>query len=59
MKINYYGDRRQTALGPVTVQVRLITDFGLPTQHEQRITVRLVDQKETLDIGSIALKAGK
>ena len=59
VKINYYGDRRQTALGPVTVQVRLITDFGLPTQHEQRITVRLVDQKETLDIGSIALKAGK
>jgi tetratricopeptide (TPR) repeat protein len=59
VKINYYGDRRQTALGPVTVQVRLITDFGLPTQQEQRITVRLVDQKETLDIGSIAIKPDK
>ena len=57
IRINYFGDRRQTALGPVTVQVRLITDFGLPTQQERRITVRLVDPKETLDIGAIAIKA--
>jgi len=59
VRINYFGDRRQTALGPVTVQVRLITDFGLPTQREQRITVRLVDPKETIDIGAIAIKAAK
>jgi tetratricopeptide (TPR) repeat protein len=59
VKINYYGDRRQTAIGPVTVQVRLITDFGLPSQKEQRITVRLVDPKQTLDIGSIEVGAGK
>jgi tetratricopeptide (TPR) repeat protein len=59
VKINYFGDRRQTALGPVTVQVRLLTDFGLPTQKEQRITVRLVDPKETLDIGSIEINTRK
>ena len=59
VRINYYGDRRQTALGPVTVQVRLITDFGLPTQKEKRITVRLVDPKETIDIGAIAISAGR
>ena len=59
VRINYFGDRRQTALGPVTVQVRLITDFGLPTQQERRITVRLVDPKETLDIGEISINAAK
>jgi hypothetical protein len=53
--MNYYGDRRQTAIGPVTVQARLITDFGLPSQKEERITMRLVDPKETLEIGSIEI----
>jgi uncharacterized protein YfaP (DUF2135 family) len=55
VKMNYYGDRRQTAIGPVTVQARLITDFGLPSQKEERITMRLVDPKETLEIGSIEI----
>ena len=55
VKMNYYGDRRQTAIGPVTVQARLITDFGLPSQKEERITMRLVDPKETLDVGSIEI----
>ena len=59
VKINYYGDRRQTAIGPVTVQARLITDFGLPSQKEERITVRLVDPKQTLDIGSIEIGTRK
>jgi tetratricopeptide (TPR) repeat protein len=59
VKINYFGDRRQTAIGPVTVQMRLITDFGLSSQKEQRITVRLVDPKETLDIGSIQIGGEK
>ena len=59
VKINYFGDRRQTAIGPVTVQMRLTTDFGLPSQKEQRITVRLVDPKETLDIGSIEIPGAK
>lgn len=52
VQINYYGDRRQTALGPVTAQLRLITDFGTAQQTEKRLTVRLEDNKETLEIGS-------
>jgi Ca-activated chloride channel family protein len=54
-KINYYGDRRQTALGPVTAQVRLITGFGTPTQQEKRLTVHLEDQRQTLDVGSFVI----
>ncbi len=54
-KINYYGDRRQTALGPVTAQIRLITGFGTPGQQEKRLTVRLEDQRQTLDVGSFVI----
>lgn len=54
-QINYYGDRRQTALGPVTAQVRLITGFGTPAQQEKRLTVRLKDKQETLEMGSIEI----
>jgi len=55
VRINYYGDSRQTALGPVTAQVRLITGFGTPEEKEKLITVRLVDRKESLVIGSIEI----
>ena len=55
VRINYYGDSRQTALGPVTAQVRLITGFGTRHEKEKLITVRLVDRKESLEIGSIEI----
>ena len=55
VRINYYGDSRQTALGPVTAQVRLVTGFGTSKEKEELITVRLVDRKESLEIGSIEI----
>ncbi|MCL2022422.1 MAG: DUF2135 domain-containing protein [Betaproteobacteria bacterium] len=55
VRINYYGDSRQTALGPVTAQARLITGFGTKQEKEKLITVRLVDRKESLEIGSIEI----
>lgn len=55
VKINYFGDRRQTALGPVTAQVRLITGFGTRAQKEQLLTVRLKETEDTLEIGAIEI----
>lgn len=55
VRLNYFGDARQTALGPVTAQVRLITGFGTPAEKEQVLTVRLTDKKEELDIGEIEI----
>ncbi|MCL2715232.1 MAG: DUF2135 domain-containing protein [Alphaproteobacteria bacterium] len=55
VRINYFGDARQTALGPVTAQLRLITGFGTADEREERLTVRLVDNKDTLEIGSIEI----
>lgn len=57
VKINYYGDRRQTTLGPVTAEVRLITGFGTPRQQEKRLTLRLKEAQETLDVGAIEIGA--
>lgn len=56
IRINYYGDRRETALGPVTAQIRLITGFGTPRQQEKRMTVRLKEAQETLEIGAIDVR---
>ena len=52
---SHYGDRRNTSLGPVTAQMRLITNFGTPAEKEQRLTVRLNENKDTLVIGSIQI----
>jgi len=52
VQIDYFGDSRQTALGPVTAQVRLISGFGTRGQTEKRMTVRLDSRKQNLDIGA-------
>ncbi|HWA25216.1 MAG TPA: DUF2135 domain-containing protein, partial [Lacunisphaera sp.] len=53
--INYYGDRRQTELGPVTAQIRLITGFGTPGEQEKRVTLQLAEQKDTRVVGTIEI----
>ena len=55
VRINYYRDRREAALGPVTAQLRLITGFGTPDEKEERTTVRLVQKKNSLQIGTIRI----
>lgn len=55
IKIHYFGDTRQTALGPVTAHVRLLTGFGTKKQKERLLTVRLDDEKEDLEIGEIEI----
>jgi hypothetical protein len=59
VQIEYFGDRRQTALGPVTAQVRLISSFGTRQQTEKRTTVRLEDRKQQLEIGTFEFGGGR
>jgi Ca-activated chloride channel family protein len=54
-KINYYGDGRQTAFGPVTAQIRLITGFGTAAQTEKRSTLRLENRNQTVDAGTFVI----
>ncbi len=60
IQANYYGSRQQELTGPCTVQATVYTDFGRPTEKKQSLTLRLVEAKDVVDIGSVELggKAG-
>ena len=52
VEVNYYGNNRQEISRPVLVQLRLIFDYGKPTQREERITRELTGKSETILIGT-------
>ena len=56
VQVDYYGTRQQKVLGPTTVQVQLISNFGRPDQTIQEVTRRLGNAKEVLQIGSFRLE---
>ena len=51
VQTNYFGDRRQSVTGPVTVQVEFQTGFGSKQPTRQAATMRLESSKERIDIG--------
>ncbi len=53
IEANYFGSRATTLLGPVTVQVDVLTNFGRPNQQRKSLTLRLKEAKETVRIGQI------
>ena len=55
VRLDHYGDTRNTARGPVTAQVRIITGYGTPKQKEQATTVQLGAGSRELEIGSIEI----
>ncbi len=56
VEINFFGDRRQTLGGPVTVKAELFTHFGQPNQKREIINCRLTGNKEVIKIGSLTMK---
>jgi Ca-activated chloride channel family protein len=50
--VNYFGDRRQSLTGPVTLQLAFQTGFNSPESRETAVTVRLGENRETQEIGS-------
>jgi uncharacterized protein YfaP (DUF2135 family) len=56
IETNDYGSRSQKLMGPVTVQATVITHFGRPDEHRESLTLRLADQKETVQIGKVTIK---
>lgn len=55
VRINYFGDRRQTTFGPVTVQARVTTGFGTPHAKEECLTLRLTGIDKNLKVGDIEI----
>ncbi|MFN8510808.1 MAG: VIT domain-containing protein [Deinococcaceae bacterium] len=56
IETNYYGNTQQILAGAVTVQAKLIRNFGTAKQAEELITLRLKDKKETVLIGTFEVK---
>jgi tetratricopeptide (TPR) repeat protein len=54
IKANYYGSRAAQLIGSVTLQVDVFTNYGRPNEERKRLTIRLTEQKEVIDVGEIA-----
>ena len=50
---NFYGSSQQRLTGGTTVQATIITNYGRPNEKRQAITLRLTQNKEVIDIGTI------
>ena len=48
---NYFGDRRQSLTGPVTIQLEFQTRFGSAEGKRAAVTRRLEGDSETIEIG--------
>lgn len=53
IKTNYYGSSAAKLIGAVTLQVDVYTNYGRKNEKHQAITIRLKNNKETINIGKI------
>jgi Ca-activated chloride channel homolog len=58
VRANFFGSRSQQLLGTTTVQATVFTDYGRPTERRQALTLRLADERETYDVGSVTIGDG-
>lgn len=52
IEVNYYGNRSQKQLLPVSLRITFFTHYGTPQEKKQETTVRLSDQREVIEVGS-------
>ena len=52
IEVNYYGNRSQKQLLPVSLRITFFTHYGTPQQQKQETTVRLSNQREVIEVGS-------
>lgn len=56
IEADYYGSSEQTLIGPTTVYLDIYTYYSTGKETKQTITLRLSEEKETIDIGEISFK---
>lgn len=54
IKVDYFGNSAQTITGPVTIQVKVISNYGTEFEQEKVLTRRLENRKEIISIGEIS-----
>jgi hypothetical protein len=55
VRAHYFGDRRQSLTGPVTVQLEFDTGFGRAGGQREALTLRLETGREWIDVGEFAV----
>jgi hypothetical protein len=53
IRANFYGSTSQSLTGATTAQATVITDFGRRGERRRTLTLRLSDEKDVVDIGSV------
>jgi hypothetical protein len=59
VQAHYFGDRRQSLSGPVTVQLEFQTGHGTAASARQAVTRRLEDGNQRIDVGEFTVGAGR
>ncbi len=57
VEAQFYGNRQQIVSGATTLGLKLTTNFGLPKQKEQSVTLRLRDRGEMVLVGEFEVAA--
>lgn len=59
IEVDYYSSSQQTISGPVTIQILLFNNFGKPNETKKRMTVRLSENQEVVNIGNLLFELNK
>ena len=55
IRAKYFGTRQRNLLGPVTVKAVIFTNWALPDEERQELTLRLDRVREIASVGKIRI----
>ncbi|MBI9063637.1 MAG: DUF2135 domain-containing protein [Marinilabiliaceae bacterium] len=56
IKAHYYGDRRQTIAGPITLRAEIFQHYGTPRQTSRSVVIQLKKQRQVIDLGAVMVE---
>ncbi len=56
IKAHYYGDRRQTISGPITLRAEIFQHYGTLQQTSRSVVIQLKAQKQVIDLGEVLVE---
>nr|WP_319400763.1 VIT domain-containing protein [uncultured Carboxylicivirga sp.] len=56
IQANYYGDRRQSISGPITLYAEIFRNYGTSRQTIRRVVLQLKDKKQVIDLAEILVE---
>ncbi|MCG8582079.1 MAG: DUF2135 domain-containing protein [Bacteroidales bacterium] len=55
IQANYFGDRRQSITGPITLYAEIFENYGTTQQTSRQVVLQLKEQKQVIDLGEIVV----